>query len=160
MGEAPRAAIVQASAALPNVSLQDFSDDLMSLMAAADVVLSMGGYNTVCELLTLHKRAVVVPRVKPVAEQGIRAARMAARGLLRTLHPQDLTPATLWRVLRAELRSQLPLPRLDAMHGLEHVTAAVFGAIGLPGATPHAQHPQQPQRDRSWHRPQSTVLVQ
>jgi predicted glycosyltransferase len=160
MGEPARAAIVQASAALPNVSLQDFSDDLMSLMAAADVVLSMGGYNTVCELLTLHKRAVVVPRVKPVAEQGIRAARMAARGLLRTLHPQDLTPAALWRVLRAELRSQLPLPRLDAMHGLEHVTGAVFEAIGLPFSTPHAQRPQPPQRDRSWHRLHPTALIQ
>jgi predicted glycosyltransferase len=151
---------VQASAALPNVSLQDFSDDLMSLMAAADVVLSMGGYNTVCELLTLHKRAVVVPRVEPVAEQGIRAARMAARGLLRTLHPQDLTPAALWRVLRAELRSQLPLPRLEAMHGLQHVTAAVFEAIRLHSAMPHAHHPQQPQRDCSWHRPHPTALLQ
>ena len=160
MGEAPRAAIVQASAELSNVSLQDFSDDLMSLMAAADAVLSMGGYNTVCELLTLRKRAVVVPRIKPVAEQGIRAERMAALGLLRTLHPQDLTPAVLWRVLRAELRSQLPLPRLDAMHGLEHVTAAVFEAIGLHGPAPQAHRQQQPQRDRSWNRPQPTALVQ
>ena len=51
------------------MSVQDFSDDMMSLMAAADVVLAMGGYNTVCELLTLRKRALLVPRVKPGVEQ-------------------------------------------------------------------------------------------
>jgi predicted glycosyltransferase len=51
--------------AAQRVSVQDFCDDMMSLMAAADVVVAMGGYNTVCELLTLRKRALLVPRVKP-----------------------------------------------------------------------------------------------
>jgi predicted glycosyltransferase len=137
MDEAKRAAIAKATLALPNVSVQDFSDDMMSLMAAADVVLSMGGYNTICELLTLHRRAVVVPRVRPVQEQGIRAARMAARGLLSTLHPDELTPGTLWQALRAELAAvarRAPLPRLDSMHGLQRVTAAVFKLIDLETA--------------------------
>jgi len=154
MVEAQRAAIAQATTELPNVSTQDFSDDMMSLMDSADVVLSMGGYNTVCELLTLRKRAVVVPRVKPVAEQAIRAERMAARGLLRMLHPDELNPTTLWRVLRAELRSQVPLKHLESMHGLERVTAAIFDAIGLR-AEPHRSEPRArthalPSRDRSW----------
>jgi hypothetical protein len=60
-----RATVHGRPAALPNVSLQDFCDDMMSMMAAADVVVAMGGYNTVCELLTLRKRAVLVPRIKP-----------------------------------------------------------------------------------------------
>jgi predicted glycosyltransferase len=144
MNEAQRTAIAKAALALPKVSVQDFSDDMMSLMAAADVVLSMGGYNTVCELLTLHRRAVVVPRVRPVQEQGIRAERMAARGLLRTLHPDALTPATLWQALRAELGAvvrRAPLPKLDSMQGLQRVTAAVFRLIHLEAAHPVAHVP-------------------
>jgi predicted glycosyltransferase len=134
MGEARRAGVHRASQLLPNVSVQDFSDDMMSLMAAADVVLSMGGYNTVCELLTLNKRFVVVPRVRPVQEQVIRAMRMAARGLLRTLHPDDLTPAALWRALNAELAAltRQPPPRLKAMRGLERVTQSIFELIDVP----------------------------
>jgi predicted glycosyltransferase len=136
-----RSAIERSVQQLPQVSLQDFSDDMMSLMAAADLVLSMGGYNTVCESLTLHKRSVVVPRVRPVQEQGIRAERMAARGLLRMLHPDHLTPETLWTVLQAELTAlarNTPLPKLKAMHGLERVTAALFDLIDMPVAAPAA----------------------
>jgi predicted glycosyltransferase len=151
MGEAPRAAIGRAAAELPQVTLQDFSDDMMSLMAAADVVLSMGGYNTVCELLTLHKRAVVVPRVQPVQEQAIRAERMAARGLLRMLHPDQLTPGTLWQTLRAQLKSQAPLPKLNTLHGLERVTAAIFDSIGLAARIPAAFAPTAHKREHSWH---------
>jgi predicted glycosyltransferase len=130
-----RLAISRAASTLPQVSLQDFSDDMMSLMAAADVVLSMGGYNTVCELLTLRKRFVVVPRAHPVQEQAIRAGRMAACGLLRMLHPDQLTPATLWQALNAELSAHArhaPLHTLQPMHGLEQVTAALFGLLALP----------------------------
>jgi predicted glycosyltransferase len=134
---AARNTIGEAARALPQVSLQDFSDDMMSLMAAADVVLAMGGYNTVCELLTLHKRFVVVPRVRPVQEQAIRAERMAARGLLSMVHPGQLTPATLWQALHAELAAHAcaaPLRTLQAMCGLEQVTAALSELMGLAAA--------------------------
>jgi predicted glycosyltransferase len=134
MAEAQRAAIRAAAATLPQVSLQDFSDDMMSLMAAADVVVSMGGYNTVCELLTLRKRAVVVPRVKPSQEQCIRAERLAAIGLLRMLHPSRLTPASLLDTVLTELAA-LALPtrhsRLKALDGLARCTAEIFELIGL-----------------------------
>ena len=137
MTDARRIAI-EAAAEMPQVSLQDFSDDMMSLMAGSDVVLAMGGYNTVCELLTLRKRAVLVPRVKPGVEQYMRAERMAGLGLVRMLHPDGLTPAALMAGLQAELaalaaRQRLPqAPRLD---GLARVTAAIFDAIDLADYT-------------------------
>lgn len=87
----------------PDVVVQNFTDDMMACMDAADLVISMGGYNTVCELLTLNKPAIVVPRVEPVKEQWIRAERMAKVGLLRALHPKDMTPDHLMRVIREEL---------------------------------------------------------
>jgi predicted glycosyltransferase len=86
-----------------NVVVQNFTDDMMACMDAADLVISMGGYNTVCELLTLRKRAIVVPRVLPVQEQWIRAERMSKLGLLRTIHPDDITPSNLMDTVQEEL---------------------------------------------------------
>ena len=133
LDETRRAQVHQAARSLGKVSVQDFSDDMMSLMGAADVVLSMGGYNTVCELLTLRKRALIVPRVKPGQEQLIRAERMAALGLLRMLHPQQMTPATLLAGLQAEIEALgARTTRAPLDHdGLARVTEALFDAIGL-----------------------------
>jgi predicted glycosyltransferase len=86
-----------------NVVMQNFTDDMMACMNAADLVISMGGYNTVCELLTLHKRAIVIPRAMPVQEQWIRAKRMANLGLLRAIHPEELTPSVLMATVKDEL---------------------------------------------------------
>ena len=139
MADPQRAAIHHAAAALPQVSVQDFSDDMMSLLGAADVVVAMGGYNTVCELLTLRKRAVVVPRTRPSQEQCIRAERMAAIGLLRMLHPDRLTPAALLAAVQAELAAlngPTTQPRLKSLDGLERASAAIFELIGLQAAAP------------------------
>ncbi len=72
------------------ISVVEFLPDMLSHMHAADVVVSMGGYNTICELASLNKRAVVVPRVQPVMEQAIRMERMASYGPFITLSPTGL----------------------------------------------------------------------
>jgi predicted glycosyltransferase len=69
----------------------DFVDDVASYVAAADIVVSMGGYNSVCELLSAGKSAIVVPRTAPRREQLIRAEALSRRGLLRMIHPELLT---------------------------------------------------------------------
>jgi predicted glycosyltransferase len=134
LADAARATVHQSAAALPQVSVQDFSDDMMSLMAAADVVVAMGGYNTVCELLTLRKRAVLVPRVLPGQEQAIRAERMAALGLVRTLHPSRLTPEALMAAIGRELAGLVEgrePPRLKSLGGLQRCTTALLAQLGL-----------------------------
>jgi len=65
------------------------------LLLRADHVVSMGGYNTVCEILSLERHALIVPRVKPRREQFIRAERLQALGLVDLIHPLDLTSAAL-----------------------------------------------------------------
>ncbi len=122
---------------MSGVSAQVFADDMMSLMRAADVAVSMGGYNTVCELLASRRRAVVVPRTEPGQEQILRARRMARHGLLRMVEPSTLTPSTLMTAVRAELDAHArrdALPRLGHMHGLERVTKALLGQLGLEPA--------------------------
>lgn len=134
MADAQRAAIRRAAVNLPGVSLEDFSDDMMSLISAADVTVSMGGYNTVCELLTMGKRAVVVPRTKPSLEQFVRAERMHAMGLLHMLHPDQVTPSSLANAVLKEATDTTPRPELKSLAGLEHTTAAMLGLLGLVAA--------------------------
>lgn len=77
------------------IIMGEFTDDMMSYMAAADAVVSMGGYNTICEILSAKKPAVVVPRTVPSHEQLIRAQKMQALGLFKAIHPESLTPEAL-----------------------------------------------------------------
>ncbi len=87
----------------PKLTLRRFTDDMLSYMNTADVVVSMGGYNTICEILTLRKPAVVVPRVRPVQEQWMRVSRLAERNLLKMIHPNQLTPLKLMRIVQSIL---------------------------------------------------------
>jgi len=117
--------------------VRDFSNDMMTCMDAADVVVSMGGYNTVCELLTLRKRAVIVPRAKPVAEQLIRAERMAALGLLRCIHPERLQPSILMNEIRSQLEqvtTAAPPPGTIDLRGLARVQEHVAGLLETAGS--------------------------
>jgi predicted glycosyltransferase len=135
--------MVGALAALnPAVKVLEFTDDMMGFMDAADVVVSMGGYNTICELLTLNKRAVVVPRVEPVAEQRIRAERMAGLSLFRTILPADLQPAALMRAVLEELdtartgRPGTDLIELDALPRISGLIASLAPMSAAGNRTP------------------------
>jgi predicted glycosyltransferase len=80
---------------IPQVIMGEFTEDLMSYMEAADGVVSMGGYNTICEILSASKPAVIVPRIRPSQEQLMRCQRMGKQTLFTTLHPENLTPELL-----------------------------------------------------------------
>ena len=67
-----------------------------ALIGAANLVVSMGGYNTVCEIISQRKPFLIVPRTVPREEQLIRAQVLCQSGICDFLHPDDLTPAALW----------------------------------------------------------------
>ncbi|MEO9780615.1 MAG: glycosyltransferase [Sedimentitalea sp.] len=67
------------------VTAVGFESQIESLFAGADGVVSMGGYNTFCEVLSFDKRAVIVPRTVPRLEQYIRASRAEELGLVQML---------------------------------------------------------------------------
>ncbi len=138
MAAAQRAELRRRGAGYDRLTMLDFTDDLPGLMETADVVVSMGGYNTVCELLGLGKRAVVVPRSVPVAEQQIRATRMQRLGLLTCLNPADLAPERLIEAVNGQLAAtgdSPSAPRLD-MGGLEAVAREVAELCGDASADP------------------------
>jgi predicted glycosyltransferase len=95
MSQAEREELFQMAKQHPQVIISEFTDDLMSYIEVADTVVAMGGYNTFCEILTAQKPSIIVPRVKPTAEQVIRARKMAQLGLLEMIHPDELTPTVL-----------------------------------------------------------------
>ncbi|MCY7264595.1 glycosyltransferase, partial [Pseudomonas protegens] len=72
------------------------------LVAGAQAVVSMGGYNTVCEILSFDKPALVVPRTVPREEQLIRATRASELRLFDMLLPEDAeNPAKMAEALKA-----------------------------------------------------------
>jgi predicted glycosyltransferase len=73
---------------LDKVEAITFDAHIESLMDRAIGVVSMGGYNTFCEILSFDKRAVIVPRTEPRMEQYLRAHRAQELGLVQVL-PDD-----------------------------------------------------------------------
>jgi predicted glycosyltransferase len=102
----------------------DFVEDPRDLLRGAASVVSMGGYNSVCELVSFKKRALVVPRVKPRVEQLIRAERMSRLGLLQYVHPDDLSPTVVGRWLRRE-GAEVSGPASIDMAALDRIPALV-----------------------------------
>lgn len=122
--------LAEAADSHPHVQIREFTNDMMSHIGAADVVVSMGGYNTICEILSLHKRAVVVPRVQPVAEQWIRAQRLARLGLLAALHPAEVTPRQLMHTVLQALQAPAPVPaRVLDFHALPRIASYIAALL-------------------------------
>ena len=64
-------------------------------MQAADMVISMGGYNTICEILSQQTPALIIPRETPRKEQLIRAQRLKQRDLIDYLPWNEVSPQQL-----------------------------------------------------------------
>jgi predicted glycosyltransferase len=122
MPEEDRRRIHELAAGRRSVTYVEFVEDLGRYLASADAVVSMGGYNSVCELLSSARPALIVPRVKPRREQLIRAEALASRGLVRMLHPDDLTPERLLDEIE-DLLDLAPPPPTITMDGLANAAA-------------------------------------
>jgi len=102
----------------------EFVPDPTPLIERADRIIAMGGYNTICEVLSFEKHALIVPRVHPEPEQWIRAERLRELGLVDVLHPDHLGPRALTEWLARDLgpppasRSRLDLGGLTRIQAL------------------------------------------
>jgi predicted glycosyltransferase len=126
------------SAGRPRFRVLEFVADLERLMRSADRVISMGGYNTVCEVLALGKPALIVPRVKPRREQLIRAMRLCELNLVDVLLPDALTPAALSEWLWRELPSRPPAREHIDFRGLTRLPDFVQELIASSPVLPAA----------------------
>jgi predicted glycosyltransferase len=123
-----QAEFMDRAAKLKRVDTITFHGQLETLVSRAVGVVAMGGYNTFCEVLSLDKRALIVPRTAPRLEQHIRASRAADLGLVSMLSDDGTyEPAVMAAALRALPRQNRPsevvVPGL--LEGLQNVSRLV-----------------------------------
>lgn len=75
---------------LKKVEILFFSPDIECLLHKAKGIISMGGYNSFCEILSFDKPSLIYPRIVPRREQFIRAERAQKEGLVGVLNEEDL----------------------------------------------------------------------
>ena len=126
MSEPDRQELTRQVATHPQASLVEFVADPSEMMRRARVVVTMGGYNSLCELVALQVPTIVIPRVEPRREQAIRAKIFAQLGIVAVELPGDDLASrlreTLARVL--EMAPRVTATALD-LGGLENLEAAL-----------------------------------
>jgi predicted glycosyltransferase len=137
-----RRQLLHAAAGSERLRVVEFMGDTSALLSAAERVVTMGGYNAVCEVLSYRVRALVVPRVRPRSEQWVRAERLAGMGLVDVLHPDHLDAQGVSAWLASE-----PQPAWERIGGIDfgglgrlpEMVAELCGSDGIvaaPGAVP------------------------
>jgi ABC-type multidrug transport system fused ATPase/permease subunit/predicted glycosyltransferase len=72
-------------------------------IAEADCIVAMAGYNTVCDVLSYRRPAVLVPRPGPSQEQSLRADRLEAWNATEVVRPSDLSSRQIANAIRTVL---------------------------------------------------------
>jgi predicted glycosyltransferase len=128
----------QRSATNPRLRVLNFIKEPTMLVERAERVIAMGGYNTVCEVLSFEKRSLIVPRVRPRREQIIRAQRLKDLGLIDMLEVDRSNP----QALSEWMARDLPPLHLDGrlnLGGLERLPALADEVLGrTPRKNPSA----------------------
>jgi predicted glycosyltransferase len=90
-----------------------FYRQMEKIFAAADVVVSMGGYNTLCEILNQGTVSLVIPREIPRKEQLLRAQAFSGHNLVDYIPWGEFTPEQLKKKILTLLDK--PEPYQEAM---------------------------------------------
>jgi ATP-binding cassette, subfamily B, bacterial len=89
-----------------DIELRRVVPELRAHLAIADCVVSMPGYNTVCDVLSFQRPAIFIPRQGPSSEQTLRAKRLEEWG------SAQFVPEPSTELLRAALDKSLHDPRI------------------------------------------------
>jgi predicted glycosyltransferase len=147
MGERRRQALRRRIAGLP-IEVWWQVEDQPALLGAADLVVSMAGYNTMTEAVMQRRRLVVAPRGGPSAEQMLRATAFDRRGLVTMLPPGELSAARLATLIDHHLERPLPpvagRPRMDGLQEVVRELRALLPAAAATGRAAHAARPPGP----------------
>jgi ATP-binding cassette subfamily B protein len=112
--------------------------ELRNTIAEADCVVSMAGYNTVCDIISFGRRSILVPRARPSREQSLRAERLRACGVADVIPADELRPESLADAIENALDEPAPLPDALPLDGLE-TAIDVFDDLCGTDATDHAE---------------------
>jgi predicted glycosyltransferase len=126
------------AAADPRFRVLKFINEPAFLMSRAERVVAMGGYNTVCEVLSFGKRALIVPRVGPRREQSIRAERFRELGLIDTLNGEDVSSQAISEWMARDL-PPLQVEGILNLNGLERLPGLAREVLATPQVKVHAE---------------------
>lgn len=73
----------------------EFFPDMEALISASDMVVCMGGYNTICEVISSKTMSLVIPREFPRKEQFIRAKVFNSRNLVNYIQWSEVSACVL-----------------------------------------------------------------
>lgn len=110
---------------VPRVRLVQFDPDFTAAIRAADVVVSMGGYNSIVEAVYFGKRPVVVPRQPGPEEQVLRAEGFSRLGLATVVMPEQLTADSLWAAIEDTLVNSESAAQSLPFDGLDRIAEAL-----------------------------------
>lgn len=114
--------------------LYEFVSEPTVLLQHADCVISMGGYNTVSEILSFGKPTLIVPRTSPRKEQLIRADRLKEMGIVDVLYPEALSADELTRWIRDNsVRPARDFRQCVDLNGLSRIPAFLFELLKEEG---------------------------
>ena len=101
------------------IEVQRVMPDLRREIARADCVVSMAGYNTVCDVLSYRRRAVLIPRAGPSLEQTLRAERMKEWAVAHVVDNRELSGNALADAIGGALSRESVPPSPLPLEGLE-----------------------------------------
>ncbi|MDO5534192.1 MAG: glycosyltransferase [Propionibacteriaceae bacterium] len=131
MAEADHQRVVDAAA--PGALVVRSISGLSHHIDAAAAVISMGGYNSVAEILATDTPALVVPREHPRTEQLIRARDLASVGALDVLREPYLTPEAIGAWLTHAVARRVDRSRIerDGLTTVPHLAARLLATDTL-----------------------------
>jgi predicted glycosyltransferase len=117
MPRSDREVLLARSSQYPVQVLGSYEDATPWLRRAAAVV-TMAGYNSLCEVMAWRKKALVIPRGGPSAEQRTRGQIFSRERIVRMVSPDVVTPRLLARELTSlltddEVPNLANIPPLD-----------------------------------------------
>ncbi len=107
----------------------EFVPDMETLIAASDLVVCMGGYNTICETLSLKTMSLIIPRENPRKEQYIRAKAFKQQNLVEYIKWNEVSASALKEKIHCMLENRdrfIEAMGVFEMTGIDRICERIF----------------------------------
>ena len=130
---------VDAACTMPGYTQLEFvSKEMPDLLAAADIVISRAGANSLCELLALHKPMLLIPLPlsQSRGDQIMNAESFRKQGFASVLNEEDMTADALVReadtLFARRTQATAAMQTASGQGGVSAVLAVIAETTGLP----------------------------
>ena len=140
MPEPDRRRLRALASSVPGAAVVDHVRDLTGVATRARCVVSRGGYNSLCELVSMRVPTIVVPRAWPRREQLLRARAFAARSLVDLVEDEGDDLVRRLAMAMSTVRLAGPGAQPLDLRGRERVVEALYQVVGAASRTAQDRH--------------------